>query len=121
MIAIEELPDGVYLIDTKEGKRFSVSLDDLSEDTRDKLDMLRAADLHTRIEKVGTRLSETLYWIAEEGDNDDFKPTAELRLYIEAAVNFIRSSLIYDKDRISFRIAVLIYKPLTRSSKNGNQ
>lgn len=91
MIAIEELPDGVFLIDTSEGKRFTKTLEELSEDTRTKLDLLRAADLHTRIEKIGTRLSETLYWIVEEGDDkDDFTDEISLAKYIESSTWVVR-------------------------------
>lgn len=68
MITVEELATGVFRVDAMNGTTFEHDEASLPPDLRDKLMMLRAADLHTRIEGVGTRLGEHLYWITEEGE-----------------------------------------------------
>lgn len=85
MIRIEELSSGVYRIDRVIGATYEQTLEALEPDIFNKFMILRVVDIHTRIEGIGTRLGDNLYWITEEGD--DASIGAEIRGRLMAALN----------------------------------
>jgi hypothetical protein len=81
MFRVEELKDGVWLVLKGEDTKFVIVGETLDESVREKICLLKAADIHVRIAGVGTRIAENVYWIAEGDDASDMD--ADSCLFLE--------------------------------------
>lgn len=65
MIRIEELKDGVLHIQYPLSDKYEAELDKVEEAIREKIYMLRAADVHTYLVGIGARMDDNKYWLFE--------------------------------------------------------